>query len=169
MVEDDPAFMRATTRALRREPVRLLSHDGGGPVLAAIGEESPAVALVDWHLSGGDARGLVETMTLAHPDCVVLVYSGDTRIEERRLGLNAGAWMWVPKLEAVSIASYVAQALVEHRRRSEDAGLTLEQYQGRLVAARIQRFGGNVSAAARTLGISRHKASRIFLKWKDAG
>ncbi|MEO1236197.1 MAG: response regulator [Planctomycetota bacterium] len=169
VVDDDPAMVRAIQRSLRSEPFRLHAEDGAGSVMRAIENESPAVALIDWHLHGNNAQELIESMALAFPRCVVIVFSGDNRPEERRRGINAGAWMWVNKLEAASLPSYVAQAMLEHERRASEYGMSLTEVQGRLVSARIARFGGNLSAAASSLGIHRNTAKRMLERWQEAG
>lgn len=168
LIDDDPSVIRASKRALRREPYDIIDLDGSTPVIEAVGDRQPAVAVIDWHLHGNTSRDLVESVTLAYPTCVSIVFSGDARPEERRNARTAGAWLWLNKLEAASLASFVNQALVEHQYRRSEEGMTLDEYNGRFVAERLKRFDGKLAPAARSLGISRSKARRILRDWQNA-
>ena len=168
IVDDDPVFRERLSRAFRARGYEVRVADGFESAAALAHEESPEVALVDLRMPGRSGLELVRELHAVDPATKIIVLTGygsiATAIEAMRLGaayylskpadaddvLAALARSAAPPLES-SPADYMAPSLA----RAE------WEHINRVLAD----CGGNISAAARRLGIHRRSLQRKLQKY----
>lgn len=163
IVEDTPLALKGLTRHLRGAGLRVLACDGRESVGAHLADVCPAAAIIDWHLHAGHAGHLIATLGETCPHMPVIVRTGDVRRETEIAARASGAWGWAPKTDCGLLLETVSLAIEEHHRRVAGEGYpTLDQIHERAVRGALQWAGGNVSAAAKNLGITRGRLERLI-------
>ena len=171
IVDDDPVFRERLSRAFRGRGYEVREAEGFDAAIGLASEESPEVALVDLRMPGRSGLELVRALHAIDPATRIIVLTGygsiATAIEAMRLGaayylskpadaddvLAALARSEAPPLEPAP-ADYVAPSLA----RAE------WEHISRVLAD----CGGNISAAARRLGVHRRSLQRKLQKYPPA-
>ncbi len=166
IVDDSEFTLRALTRMFRQEYVKVVAHDGSGSVARVLDGQVPSAAIIDWHLHNSNAAELISTLATTYPNCPTLVASGDARPETQTAAKRAGAWAWHSKTDGpTQLIETVDQALAEHRRRTTREGYpTLDEMTATAISGALVWSGGNLTAAAQNLGISRDRLRRLIQK-----
>ena len=168
IVDDDPVFRERLSRAFRDRGYEVRVADGFESAVALARAESPEVALVDLRMPGRSGLELVRELHVIDAATRIIVLTGygsiATAIEAMRLGaayylakpadaddvLAALARSAAPPLQPV-VADYVAPSLA----RAE------WEHINRVLAD----CAGNISEAARRLGIHRRSLQRKLQKY----
>ena len=170
LVDDDRVLRERLARAFRDRGFRALVADGFDEAVVAARERGPALAVVDLRMPGRSGLELLVALREIDPAIKVVVLTGygsiATAIEATRLG----ATYYLPKpADADDILAAFARA---------DAGMNAAAVGGETPNApslaraeweHIQRVladcGGNVSEAARRLGMHRRSLQRKLQKY----
>jgi len=163
VIDDSPTMVRGLSLQLRSAGFDAVGCDGVHvPVVEVLRRSYPQVAVLDWHLEGGTAEDLLGTLRTSHPNMPVIVHSGDGRAEVELRARTAGAWGHVLKGSG-QLLHQVELAVEEHARRVvRDSYPTMDQIQTTALRGALTWSGGNVSAAARNLGMTRGRMERMM-------
>ena len=162
LVEDDDLVRRSLCRAFRRVGISVASCDGAQCAapgrlspLELLAGSAPDVAIVDWHLQGGDSHELIVTLDTLYPNSPIIVYSADSRSSTQVQAERAGAWLWLDKSRgSVILLHAFTEALAEAERRKSGEGLrTMPDIERHAILSAVRRFG-SVKRASESLGIS---------------
>src|SRR6266498_1864136 len=91
LIEDDPKTVRALASGLRGEGFEPVTAKTGEEGFFLLGRESFDVVILDWLLPGRDGIEVLKTLRSSGSKSPVLLLTARDAVEDRVLGLNAGA------------------------------------------------------------------------------
>jgi two-component system response regulator RegA len=167
LVDDDEVLRERLARALERRGYRVRTAANADEALALAREQPPKYAVIDLRMPGRSGLEVLRELRLLDPGCQALVLTGygsiPTAVEATRLGA-------VGYLQKPVDASDVVVALGRLEGTSDTEASPIETPSlARAEWEHIQRVladcGGNVSEAARRLGIHRRSLQRKLQKY----
>jgi len=123
VVDDDPAVGAALDRALRLDGYAVTTVGDGAGALQALALSPPDAVVLDLGLPGIDGLEVCRRMRAAGNDTPVLMLTARDAVQDRVLGLDAGADDYVVKPFALAELQARLRALL--RRRPADGGEAL--------------------------------------------
>ncbi len=171
LVDDDRILRERLARAFRDRGLDALTADGFEAAIALARERKPALAVVDLRMPGRSGLDLVRALREIDPATRIVVLTGygsiATAIEATRLG----ATYYLPK--PADADDILAAFMRAESPPALDAAVSLDQPTAPSLARaeweHIQRVladcGGNVSEAARRLGVHRRSLQRKLQKY----
>jgi two-component system response regulator RegA len=162
IVEDDTALRERLVRAMRDRGYDARGVADSPAAVAAARHESPELALVDLRLPGDSGLNVIRDLKELDPSTVVVVLTGygsiATAVEAVKLG--AASYLTKPADADQIVAAFEG---TQPDERAEVPSLARVEWE------HIQRVltdcGGNVSRAARALGIHRRSLQRKLTKY----
>jgi two-component system response regulator RegA len=161
IVDDDSAFRERLVRAMRERGFEATGVSDHAAAISAAREESPELAVVDLRLAGESGLAVVRDLKALDASTVVVVLTGygsiATAVESMKLG--AASYLTKPADADQIVAAFNGNQLAEDVQAPSLARVEWEHIQ-RILAD----CGGNVSQAARVLGIHRRSLQRKLAK-----
>lgn len=166
VVDDDAVFRNRLVRAFqdRGHRARAASDHGGALALAA--ETPPDRAVVDLRMPDKSGLEVVRDLVAAHPHLRVIVLTGYASIATATEAMRLGA---IDYLQKPADADQILNAF-ERQERDEDndepaepnyaQAPSLERVEWEHIQRVLADTGGNISQAARILGIHRRSLQR---------
>jgi two-component system response regulator RegA len=162
LVEDDPVFRSALARSLRRS-----GHDvaeaGSVEEAAAVGAQlRPDLAVVDLKLQDGSGVDVIRELARVVPTCRSILLTGHGTIPAAVEAMRAGA----VDVRTKPISTAELKEALERAVEAEDPELPepLDQAEREHILRILNETGGNISAAARRLGLHRRTLQRKLQK-----
>ena len=165
IVDDDAPFRDRLVRAMR---ARGFDARGAADHRTAIDEaraDSPELALVDLRLGNDSGVELVRELKDADPSTVVVVLTGYGSIATAVESMKAGASTYLTK---PADADQIVAAFDGVQPLEPPDVPSLARVEWEHIQRVLQDKGGNVSQAARTLGLHRRSLQRKLLKFPPA-
>jgi two-component system, response regulator RegA len=166
IVEDDAMFRERLAKAMRSRGFEVREADDAQAALDEARRETPDFAVVDLRLPGAEGLDVVRALGALEPRPVILVLTGYGSIATALEALRAGAAHYLTK---PADADDVVAGLGLHAARAgrpAPAGVpTLARVEWEHINRVLQDCGGNVSKAARALGIHRRSLQRKLAKF----
>lgn len=174
VVDDDAIFRRRVVKAFESRGFEVRGAGDAEEALALARDESPELALIDLRMPGRSGLELVRELKLLEPTLNMVVLTGYGSIATALEAIRLGATHYLTK------PADLDEILAAFRRRdgesfdlSERGELPLGDEQvpslARVEWEHIQRVltdcGGNVSQAARLLGVHRRSLQRKLSKY----
>lgn len=163
IVDDDAAFARALARGLERagyETTVALDREGA---LAALEETPFDHACVDLRLGAESGLDLLEALLERQPDLIVVVLTGYASIATAVEATRRGARDY--RAKPVGVAEVMAALEGEAGEPAiPEEPLSLSRLKWEHIQRVLQEHDGNISAAARDLGIHRRSLQRMLDK-----
>lgn len=128
MIEDDPKTVRALASGLQGEGFEPVTAKTGEEGFFLVSRESFDVVILDWMLPGRDGIEVLRTLRASGSKTPVLLLTARDAIEDRVLGLNAGADDYL--IKPFAFAELLARVRALMRR--VDSGTPLRQQIGNL-------------------------------------
>jgi two-component system response regulator RegA len=161
IVDDDFAFRERLVRAMRDRGYEANGVADHSAAIDAAREESPELALVDLRLPGESGLAVVRDLKALDSSTIVVVLTGygsiATAVESIKLG--AASYLTKPADADQIVAAFDGTQPPDAAQAPSLARVEWEHIQ-RILAD----CGGNVSQAARTLGIHRRSLQRKLSK-----
>ena len=161
IVDDDAAFRDRLVRAMRDRGFEAVGVGDHAAALAAARHESPELALIDLRLPGETGLQVVRELKQLDPSTIVVVLTGygsiATAVESIKLG--AASYLTKPADADQIVAAFTGAPPPESAEVPSLARVEWEHIQRVLADS-----GGNVSQAARTLGMHRRSLQRKLAK-----
>jgi two-component system copper resistance phosphate regulon response regulator CusR len=149
LIEDDPKTVRALASGLRGEGFDPITAKTGEEGFFLLSRESFDVVILDWMLPGRDGIEVLRTLRTGGSKTPVLLLTARDSIEDRVLGLNAGADDYLVKPFAFAELLARIRALL----RRVDSGNALQQQIGDLTfnmqTRRVARRGREIALTPR--------------------
>jgi two-component system, response regulator RegA len=168
VVEDDERFRERLARALASRGCDVRAFGSAEEALAAAAEESPELAVVDLKLPGASGLDVVRGLHAVDPTTRIIVLTGYGSIATALESVRLGAVNYLTK----PVDADQVLAAFEGREISSDARPVEVPSLARVEWEHIQRVladcDGNVSQAARLLGIHRRSLQRKLSKYPTA-
>ncbi|MGX9720311.1 response regulator transcription factor [Stenotrophomonas acidaminiphila] len=168
LVDDDPLYLRTLQRSLaRREIETATAHDIAGALEQAT-RAPPAFALIDLKLGGESGLALIQPLRALRADMRILLVTGYASIATAVEAIKLGADDYLPKPATVPMILRALGEADEGEEHEEveppDAMTPISRLQWEHIQQALHETGGNVSAAARLLGMHRRSLQRKLLK-----
>ncbi len=168
LVDDDETLRERLASALRARGYEVTTAATGAEALAAARRESPELAIVDLRMPDMSGIDVLRALRAQDPSTRVLVLTGygsiATAVEATRLG--AAGYLPKPVDADEVVAAFAADPGAAPPAPIETPSLARTEWE------HIQRVladcGGNISEAARRLGIHRRSLQRKLQKYPPA-
>ena len=168
LVDDDAALRKRLARAFEARGFAVREADGALAALALAREESPELAVVDLRVPDGDGLEVVRALKSIDPTTVVVVLTGYGSIATALEAVRLGATHYLTKpadFDELLAALTRARGVADEASRSERAPATLARVEWEHIQRVLTDCAGNVSEAARRLGIHRRSLQRKLAKY----
>ncbi len=123
LVDDDAAIRRSVAAALELEGFGVVPASGGRAALEAVERTRPAVVLLDLSMPDLDGLEVLKRLRASGDQVPVCVLSARDEVDDRVLGLQAGADDYVVKPFAVEEVVARLHALMRRRPAGDDEAL----------------------------------------------
>lgn len=161
VVDDDVKFASALARAMKRRGYRtVVAHDADEALEEADAWGPPYGAILDLRMPGPDGLELLRQLRERYPKVRAVLLTGYGSISSAVDAMKIGAVNYLTK---PTDADAIARALEEPASAPNDAGsktVALDELEWEHVQQTLAETGGNVSEAARRLGIHRRTLQR---------
>ncbi|EPX61274.1 Dna binding response regulator PrrA (RegA) [Cystobacter fuscus DSM 2262] len=170
LVDDEAVFRERLARAFRERGFEVGTAGSYEEALALATRESPEVAVVDLRMPGRGGLELVRALHALDGSTRIIVLTGYGSIATAVEAVKLGAFNYLPK------PADVDDLLLAFSRGPGEAAHVTEDFQPPSLARaeweHIQRVlsdcGGNISEAARRLGLHRRSLQRKLQKYPPA-
>lgn len=167
LVDDDALYLRVLQRTLQRHGMTCtLAHDQA-TALQVAGADDFDFALLDLKLEHSSGLSLIEPLRRLHPRMRILMISGYASIATAVEAIKLGADDYLAKPVAVDslLRALKGDAAATAPAPLEDSGMIpLHRLEWEHIQRALQETDGNVSAAARLLGMHRRSLQRKLAK-----
>ena len=164
LVDDDEALRERLARALRARGYEVVTAGSGAEGIARAEEESPELAVLDLRMPDLSGMEVLRALRARDPSTRILILTGYGSIATAVEATRLGAIGYLPKpVDADEIVAAFEGQGVEGAPPAGTPSLARAEWE------HIQRVladcGGNVSEAARRLGIHRRSLQRKLQKY----
>jgi two-component system response regulator RegA len=167
LVDDDIALRKRLARAFQDRGFVVREAGGVAEALALARAESPELAVVDLRVSDGDGLDVLRALLRIDPTTIVVMLTGYGSIANALEAVRLGAAHYLTKPADVDelIAAFARERGGDDAQRGEHAPPTLARVEWEHIQRVLTDCGGNVSEAARRLGIHRRSLQRKLSKY----
>lgn len=163
VVDDDPVFRPRLARALAERGFEVREAADGEAAIAIAEQESTELALVDLRLPGESGLEVLKALRQIDPTTRIVVLTGYGSIATALEAVKLGAVHYLTKpADADDVVRAFAAGDAELPVRDEVP--TLARVEWEHINRVLQECGGNVSQAARLLGLHRRSLQRKLAK-----
>lgn len=165
IVEDDAAFARTLSRSFERRGYLVHHASNLAEVEALLTQHTPGYAVVDLKLAGGDSGlACVQALHAHDEDMLIVVLTGYASIATAVDAMRRGAWNYLPKPFDIDALAQSFEAPGEDAAPPPAAPVSLRRQGWEHMQRVLAECGGNVSQAARVLGVDRRTLQRKLAK-----
>lgn len=168
LVDDDEGFRERLARALRDRGHEVRTAGSPEEALQLAGEDSPECAVVDLRMPGGSGLEVVAELKALDPATAVVVLTGYGSIATAMEAVRRGALHYLPKpVDADELLQAFARGgpLPAAEAPEEPSAPSLARAEWEHIQRVLTDAGGNVSEAARRLGLHRKSLQRKLQKY----
>lgn len=170
LIDDDAAFCQILSRHLVRRGMAVqAAHDAESALRLATDcapAQRPGRILLDLRLGADSGLALIPRLHAACPEARIVLATGYASIATAVDAIRRGAWNYLPKPFDVDtlLRSFDSAADEDPPVPAADAAPTLRRMGWEHVQRVLADCGGNVSSAARVLGVDRRTLQRRLAK-----
>lgn len=161
IVDDDAAFRERLVRAMRDRGYEATGVPDRRSALDAARDDSPELALVDLRLPGESGLAVVRDLKALDASTVVVVLTGYGSIATAVESIKLGAASYLTK---PADADQIVAAFDGTQPHADAQAPSLARVEWEHIQRILSDCGGNVSQAARVLGIHRRSLQRKLSK-----
>ena len=166
LVDDDATFTRVMARAMSRRGLRVSTASSAEEGLALAKDDLPDYAVVDLKMEGDSGLVLLPKLLELDAEMRVVILTGYSSIATAVEAIKRGADDYLPKPASVAM---ILKALQAEESDVEElpapAAMTpLNRLDWEHIQQAMQETEGNISAAARLLGMHRRTLQRKLFK-----
>ena len=164
LIDDDPLYLRTLQRSLQKRGLTVAIATTKSAALAAAQAAPPDFALVDLRLGQESGLGLIEPLKAIRPDMHVLLVTGYASVATAVEAMKRGADDYL--LKPVTVDAILRALADETTSQPEpEATMTpLNRLEWEHIQQALKETDGNISAAARLLGMHRRSLQRKLSK-----
>jgi two-component system response regulator RegA len=162
LVDDDELWLRACERGFRGLASSVHSTTNLSDALAFAAEQAPDLAVIDIRLGTESGIDLIEALRAAHPSCKIVMVSAYLSVALTARIVRKGAHLVLFK--PVHPSEIVRQLQETHDEDEAWVTPTLARAEWEHISRVLLDCKGNVSEAARRLGILRQSLQRRLRK-----
>ncbi len=166
VVDDDDRLRERLARALVDRGYRALTADGPEAALALAESDSPSHAILDLRMPGGSGLDLIPALLVRLPTLKIVMLTGygsiATAVESMRLG--AVNFLGKPADADMILAAFGSGEPGPHETADYEPP-SLARAEWELINRVLEDCEGNISVAARKLGLHRRTLQRKLQKY----
>ena len=164
VVDDDALYSDQLARSLRRRGFAVLLAHNHAQALAALAHK-PSVALLDLRLAEESGMGLIAPLRAHSSDMTIVLLTGYASVATAVEAIKRGADDYLPKPATIEqILRAIENDAVTEVEESPETMLRLRRLEWEHVQHALLQTQGNISAAARMLGMHRRTLQRKLSK-----
>ncbi len=166
VVDDDAAFRERLARAIAARGYEVRSAGDAAEALASARADSPEMAVVDLRMPNGSGLELVRDLKQIDPATKVVVLTGYGSIATAIEAMRLGATHYLPKPATADevLAAFHRDEAKPLEPIAETDTPTLARAEWEHINRVLADCGGNISEAARRLGLHRRSLQRKLQK-----
>jgi two-component system response regulator RegA len=164
LVDDDALFLKTLQRSLQRRGLDCELASDAGAALAAARNCAPDFALVDLKIGEQSGLQLIGPLRALCPDARIVMMTGYASVATAVEAIKAGADDYLLKPVRVEAILRALDDPPGKGDTTEDAMLPLDRLEWEHIQQALRETEGNVSAAARLLGVHRRSLQRKLAK-----
>ena len=168
LVEDDEVFRQRLRRALEQQGLAIVEAADVPAARSRVAEQQFNFAIIDLRLPGGSGLEIVRAVAESKSEARIVVLTGFGSIASALEALRLGAVDYITKPASVEqiCAALASQALLRRAQtRPRESVPSLARVEWEHINRVLSDVGGNVSEAARLLGIHRRSLQRKLSKF----
>jgi two-component system, response regulator RegA len=164
LVDDDALFVRTLQRALQKRDIDSVAAGNIESALAAARSQSFDFALIDLKIGKESGLRLIEPLKDIQADMRVVMMTGYASVATAVEAIKAGAFDYL--LKPVSVDAILRVLIDDNTAPAEesDTMLPLGRLEWEHIHQALRNTDGNISAAARLLGVHRRSLQRKLAK-----
>ncbi|ARP96747.1 response regulator transcription factor [Bordetella genomosp. 13] len=164
LIDDDELYLRTLQRSLARHGLETRIACSVGEALRVAEEMRPEFALVDLRLGEDSGLTLIRPLRALREDMRILLVTGYASVATAVEAIKRGADDYLPK-PATAPMILRTLGLAEPQNVTIESAMTpLHRLEWEHIHQALSETGGNVSAAARLLGMHRRSLQRKLAK-----
>ena len=166
LIDDDLAFCQVLARLLARRGIEVQARHDAATALAALDDFRPDGIVLDLKLGADNGLLLIRDLRQRCPQARIVLATGYASIATAVDAMRRGAWNYLPKpfdIEALA-QSFESPAAEAPPPEPPLDPPSLRRQGWEHVQRVLAECGGNVSAAARVLGVDRRTLQRRLAK-----
>ncbi len=168
LADDDAVLRERMARALRDRGHEVATAPDGSAALVLADSFEPDAAVLDLRMPGEDGLACLPRLLARHPEVRVVILTGYGSIASAMEAVRGGVWDYLTKpVDADQLMAVLAR---DEPRNEEGEGAvsaapaSLERVEWEHLQRVMADCGGNVSQAARMLGLHRRSLQRKLQK-----
>lgn len=164
LVDDDPVFLRTLQRSLARRDVMAEAASSAPEALEMARRHAPDFAVLDLRLAGDSGLDLIRPLRDVREDMRILLLTGYASIATAVEAIKRGADDYLIKPVTVDMILRALSESAPAEPGPELAMTPLSRLEWEHIQQALKETGGNISAAARLLGMHRRSLQRKLAK-----
>jgi len=164
LIDDDELYLRTLQRGLSRHGLQTHIACNAAEALRLAESLRPAFALVDLRLGEDSGLALIAQLRALRSDMRILLVTGYASVATAVEAIKRGADDYLPKPATVPMILRTLGLAEPQEVAIEDAMIPLHRLEWEHIHQALSETGGNVSAAARLLGMHRRSLQRKLAK-----
>ena len=170
LVDDDALFLRTLQRALLRRGIESVTASDSNAALDLARAAAPDFALLDLKIGKESGLRLIGPLREICPAARVVMMTGYASVATAVEAIKAGADDYLLKPVSVDAILRVLSDVAEAAPEKDETMLPLSRLEWEHIQQALRATDGNISAAARLLGVQRRSLQRKLAKRpNDAG
>ncbi len=166
IVDDDPAFCDALARNMERRGFLVLKALNSETARILAAEHRPDYGIIDLRIGEESGLTLVKELAANHPQMVLLVLTGFASIATAVEAIKLGAVHYLTKpAEAEQIIAALQGEVTNAEVPLPEKPMSVRRLEWEHIQKILQQHNGNISAAARALGMHRRTLQRKLQKY----
>jgi two-component system response regulator RegA len=167
LVDDDRTFLRTFAREFERRDWRVSTAEHADEVAPAARRLRPAVIVLDLMLGDASGLDLIEELRGQTPAARIVVTTGHPSFETAVEAMRRGAHHYVSK--PCNVDTLIDAAAAEPEPSAPPTEASLAQSERAHIDRMVEACNGNISEAARRLGLHRRSLQRKLRKHVPGG
>ncbi|MBU0484448.1 MAG: response regulator [Proteobacteria bacterium] len=170
LVDDEDLFRNRLIKAFEKRGFQVLSAANYDEAVVQIKKNMPKLAVVDLKMPGKSGLELIETAIGIDPEIKIVVLTGYGSIVTATEAVKLGALYYLPKPADVDdiLAAFSRDSSTKISNQEEFAAPSLARAEWEHINRVMADCDGNISAAAKRLGLHRRTLQRKLQKYPPA-
>lgn len=165
LIDDDELYARTLQRSLARKGIETAIAQDADSALALARADPPDFALVDLKLGEDSGLRLIQPLRALRADMRILLVTGYASVATAVESIKRGADDYLPKPASISmILRALGQETPSVATETDDTMTPLYRLEWEHIQQALAETDGNISAAARLLGMHRRSLQRKLAK-----
>ena len=163
-IDDDALYLRTLQRSLARRGLAVSTAENGTEALAMASSEQPEFILLDLKLAQESGLALIAPLRAACPDTYLVLVTGYASVATAVEAIKRGADDYLVKPVTITTILRTLEGNGEYDETPHAVMTPLSRIEWEHIAQAMLDCDGNISAAARLLGMHRRTLQRKLAK-----